>query len=232
MTRPPNVFCKGQNRFTEFFCSKYLRWLFASWPLDHTIAMYLEVFRNRVGLSFVFICLAVGGILIYAPIFDMINGERSKSWTTTEGTITESSLDVSEYVTFNGKYATRIESKSKKNIPNIVYTYYVDGKKLEGKRIAFGGITINSFLDYVSFHYEYSKGKIVMVYYSPNNPKLSVLVPGMQIRSYMPLAIGVMCVAMAVFVSTLMILVSEPPPESISGKTSKPKRKKRLKSKR
>ena len=194
--------------------------------------MYLEAFRNRAGLSFVFICLIVGGILIYVSIFNVINGTRSKSWPTTEGTITKSSLDVSEYVTFNGKYATRMESKRKKHIPNIVYTYYVDDKKYEGKRIAFGGITIDSFLDYVSFHYEYSKGKIVTVCYSPNNPKLSVLVPGMQIRSYMPLAIGVMCVAMAVFVSTLMILTSEPPPEPISKKDSKLRRKKKLKSKR
>jgi Protein of unknown function (DUF3592) len=70
-----------------------------------------------------------------------------------------------------------------KNIPIVIYKYMVDGLTYEGKTIRFGGMsgfksTANEFCK------KYTKGKIVKVSLDPNNPKRSVLEPGLFANIY------------------------------------------------
>ena len=109
------------------------------------------------------------GIAAYAARF-FVNGMRSRSWPSVQGTITTSRV---EMALFSGTGASRF-----KPILMLSYSYAVDGRPYTGKRIAMAPSGWFSVGTPAQLHAKYPQGAQVAVFYSPAKPSLATLVNG------------------------------------------------------
>lgn len=132
------------------------------------------------GLIFGPLFLVVGYVVAFMfgkPILD--NARASRDWPQVTGTITKSEVHRSRK-----KGSTMYSAE-------VVYDYTVEGKKLEGDTVWFGGNYRTSSdrgaRDVVS---RYPVGKQVPVFYNPQDPTLAVLESGAFLTSYVVFGIG------------------------------------------
>lgn len=104
------------------------------------------------------------------------NGVASENWPTAEGTVIQSEIKKSERTTGTGS-SKRTEVR---HIPQVAYTYTVDGQSYRSSRITFGAINALNAGATVN---RYPKGKSIEVFYDPKNPDEAVLQPGAQTTS-------------------------------------------------
>ncbi len=145
----------------------------------------MQIKQQRGGL---FAGLVFGPLLVivgYAiafmlgkPILD--HAWASKTWPQATGTITRSEIERSRSKQGTAMYSCVID-----------YEYVVDGKPFNGDTVWFGG-GYSSSSDTVAREAvrKYPKGKSVKVYYSPEDPNVSVLEPGAVFSSYILFGIG------------------------------------------
>jgi hypothetical protein len=106
----------------------------------------------------------------------LYNANASLSWSTTEGTITRS-----------GKYESE---------PDISYDYTVEGKKYTGRTCQYGALHTSERTKKIVA--QYPVGAVVKVYYSPQSPEKSVLIPGAGVGAYIGIGFGIMFALIAV----------------------------------
>lgn len=135
------------------------------------------------------ILLAVHGVKTIAQAFN------SRDWLSCEGTITHSEVIKKERRVKSGdRWKTRISYS-----PKIQYEYIVDASTHSSSGISLGAR--NSGREYVQQTVDYYPvGKIVEVYFNQENPSESTLEPGVTSGAYVPLAIGLIFIAIGFFV--------------------------------
>ena len=123
--------------------------------------------------------LIIGGLVfIVFGIVQLIEARVSLSWATCEGIVTHSEVKKS-----SGRRGSAYSA-------NIRYDYVVDGKQYTGNRYRFVPINTSNSRPAQKTVDEYPIGFVVKVYYSPNMPEKSVLVPGPTWGVYFLIALG------------------------------------------
>ncbi len=121
---------------------------------------------NSRGMGLIF--TLAGALIFYFFAFPPLKyAYQSKSWPTTNGTITRSEVD-----------SWMKEGKSQYDA-RISYSYEVDGKKYTSPKIyssgSYSGGNISKAKDLIN---EFPSGKSVDVFYDPDVPESAVLKPG------------------------------------------------------
>jgi hypothetical protein len=129
---------------------------------------------------FIVTALGVVGLLIlYMGLGDLRGAWASRTWPQVHGTVV--SYDVEQ----------RQETDSRNHryyiyTPHIVYLYHVDEQTYHGNRITFGDPGGNSPVGW-----RYHAEDTVNVYYSPDDPSVAVLEPGVMSTPLWVLGVGV-----------------------------------------
>jgi Protein of unknown function (DUF3592) len=121
------------------------------------------------GLPQIIFFVLCAGISAYAATL-FVNGMRSRSWPSVQGTITTSRV---ETALFSGSGGS-----SFKPILTLSYSYTVSGRPYSGKRIAIAPSGWFSMGTPAQLHAKYPQGAQVAVFYSPARPSLATLVTG------------------------------------------------------
>lgn len=135
------------------------------------------------GLILGSVFLVIGYVVAFSfgkPIVD--KAKASERWPTVEGRITTS--EVRQQRGSDGKVA---------HSASVGYDYEVEGQKLLGDTVWFGGNFSSSSSDLARRTVDkYPVGKQVQVYHDPANPEVSVLEPGAFWSSYLVYGIGLL----------------------------------------
>ena len=145
----------------------------------------VKIRNNAINFVIAFFLL-LGSIPLSGSIWLIINGYLSQSWLPTKGRIIISDLvavapTYSESI-YDGRYPREIPTFQWK----VVYSYSVNNDHFTGSRLNYGGVKIDRNI--------LRLGNEVTVYYSPTNPKKSVLQPGISKNAYNQLYFGLFCV--------------------------------------
>jgi len=133
---------------------------------------------------FFYLCFGVmGGVCASVIVLRLLRGNRSKSWPTVPGLITNS--NVREWFD-EGMQGPEVYTRgSTQYEADIIYKYEIDNLKYNAKRIDTSFRGENRGLKRSrSLSEKYPSGKPVQVYYDPHNHHISVLEPGFKLNSH------------------------------------------------
>ena len=137
------------------------------------------------------IALSIGLYSMYHGTKILIYAKKSKSWPSIQGVVTDSHVTSDKSGNGGSLYS-----------PNVKYKYTVIGKTYMNDLISFA--SKSGDLTYAKGIVEkYMPGKSVIVYFEPNDPQFSVLVPGK--GTDIPLQLGIAFF----FVGVFLILVAK-----------------------
>lgn len=114
----------------------------------------------------------MGFMPLYIGYQEVKGAFASSNWPFVYGTITHSEVKITEERVSGSTTTKRNYSYQ----PEIKYEYYLDGMPLIGERVRFGGVSNRQIAENLVGIYK--PGDEVQVYYNPDNPKDSVLEPG------------------------------------------------------
>jgi hypothetical protein len=119
--------------------------------------------------------LCIGGTTLLASGFHNLKlGWESKKWPTARGSILSSPFEMGD------------------RSPDFVYEFEVSGRKLQGRLVQFGGLSISNYAKDEAFQRRYAVGNEVRVAYCPDDPSLAVLEPGIFSDAWWFPAIGML----------------------------------------
>jgi len=119
-----------------------------------------------IGVVFpIFLVIAGIGAIIYGYV-ETSNAKASNSWPVVQGKILSSEV---------GSYLSR---SAMRYIPKISYEFEVDGEVFTGKKVMFADVESSSKGSPQRLVSKYPQGSSADVYYKPENPAVSVLLPG------------------------------------------------------
>ena len=136
-----------------------------------------------------FIFLVVGAGLSFWGWNILQNAKASTSWPTAQGQIIKSEVTRSRDGEGHDSYS-----------PEVTYTYLAKKRAYKSYAIKFGENSYDNKSMSEKIAAAYPVGKKVSVYYNPEDPDNSVLEQGVTIGSYIVLGIGVLFVAIGLFV--------------------------------
>ncbi len=144
--------------------------------------------------------ILIGLVALYGGGSNLVLAYASKSWASSMGTIRYSAVETRKHLGSRTMY-----------FADVTYSFAVDSLAFEGKRVNFGSAGINA-VSVPSYAEDvvkaYPPGLDVRVYYDPENPKESVLEPGITFYSllwpFFGLAFLVAGLMMAIFLPKLM----------------------------
>ena len=122
-------------------------------------------------LSIVFMLglVAIGVIFMYKSVKGRLKSKQAQSWPKVKGLVLSSEVEEDRYRNPTGKATIAF-------IPGVVYEYNVNGQPYTGKNVIFG----QTNYDYIiasRICEKFSVDETPDVYYNPQNPAESVLVP-------------------------------------------------------
>ncbi len=139
---------------------------------------FISLILLLIGTVFTAIGLVVG-LVFGKPLLD--KAKASEEWPQTQGEILKSELRDSR-----GSDGTMYAA-------HVAYRYALDGGEFESSRIWFGGdYSTSDRSEMLEVVRKYPMGTGVPVYYSPDNPAESVLIPGAYTSSYVLYLIGML----------------------------------------
>jgi len=115
--------------------------------------------------------LGLGAFVI--GVNEIIGATSSKEWPTVNGTIIRSKILVSEHKTSRANQTSQTEDYY---LPDVAYRYSINGVTLQGDNIRYGLATNKAQAEKIV--QQYSVGKVIEIYYNPDNSEQSVLQPG------------------------------------------------------
>ncbi len=134
------------------------------------------------GIKYV-LYLVFGGVFVFLSLRDILRGLSSRGWPTTRGVVLAShaggSLAGAGFVR-RGRYG-----------PKVTYRYTVEGREYISDVRSFAGAGGSSGSGGRRLAEAYPDGTEVTVHYHPGNPQLSVLLPGIGVIGFVPMAAGV-----------------------------------------
>jgi hypothetical protein len=155
-----------------------------------------------------------GGVMTFFGVREIYLARQSRSWASTDATITRS-----EIVVKTGGDARGVSSGPTQGTyydTDILYQFTVDGQTRQGNKVAFGfrGSTYSNLQTLLS---RYPTGKTVTVYYRASDPAYCILEPGLEHGQLWVLP------TIGVFLSLFMIILTIFLPKMIN-KQKKPSR--------
>ncbi|WP_081887643.1 DUF3592 domain-containing protein [Verrucomicrobium sp. BvORR034] len=141
--------------------------------LKHTVNSSRSSAPMGPGMRFFFtiifpwIFILVGGGIMYAGVTNLRNASASKNWPTVPGKVVISEVD-----------RRRSDKGSTTYSANVVYDYLVEGTTYSAKRVSFGSGSSSNPAGARTTQNKYKVGTEVNVHYSPKDPSLAVLEPG------------------------------------------------------
>ncbi len=144
--------------------------------------------------KFVFGCIGavlllffVGWYIVLGIIFEEANdGRDAVNWPTTSGQVVETKVSSHTSTTSSGSGRRRATSRTTSYVPWVLYRYSVSGLELENDKVQ----TMTSYdtrAEAKQVIEQYPVDSTVTVYYKPDDPDKSVLVPGIPEDSYLVL---------------------------------------------
>ena len=126
------------------------------------------------------IFLGVVGYFIFWPGFTQVKfGWISSDWPTCEGEFTLSEVSSKEDSDDETVYTF-----------NVLYEYEVNGKQYQNSRLASRPVTASSTDGLSRYLRDFPKGASTDVYYNPNNPTESIILPGSRYGSWFLVILG------------------------------------------
>ncbi|MES2070173.1 MAG: DUF3592 domain-containing protein [Pseudomonadota bacterium] len=143
-------------------------------------------------LQLLFIAIGLVACIYGARI--LARASQSRSWPFTFGVITVSRIAVTDDTSSS-------EAENPSYCPKIQYSYEVNGRPHTGELIAYGMKNFYGSEAYAEKYWQrYPVDKRVRVYYDPARISHSVLEPGVSVRSFTPLILGLACIVAGMFI--------------------------------
>ncbi len=115
--------------------------------------------------------VAFGAYLAFTAARQVIRAAGSPRWPTVEGKVVKSTLEMTDS---GGDYPVDLFS------PNIEYKYSVAGVSNTSRRVALADINPGSRAKAETIIKQYRPGMTVRVYVSPQDPDVTILMPGLR----------------------------------------------------
>ncbi len=112
----------------------------------------------------------------------------SRSWAATQGTVCHTTIDC------HGAGGSISLGKQHSFFANVIYQYVVNEKEYSNDQRCFGN-DLESESQALLTAAHYPEGSTVSVAYNPQNPKQSVLEPGLSIAQCLPVGVGAMLIS-------------------------------------
>jgi len=119
----------------------------------------------------------------------------STRWPSAEGRVISSSVEMVEEV-HRLRRGSRIEAPAYRAA--VTYSYRVGDALYTGDRVSFGDYSSSIPGHARNICERYPPGKTIEVYYDPEDPRVSVIEPGVSVGAVMPLLIGLVFVTVGV----------------------------------
>jgi hypothetical protein len=163
----------------------------------------IGIARRRLNLRLNFLVgailfLVAGVIAVYGGGQQVVSVYRSNYWPTTTGVIT--SAEVQNYTTQSQNTTIKRHRPSTTTLYQavVVYEYQVDGRSYVSDQVAFDHKSSLSIPDFAQQTVaRYPVGQPVTVYYSPNDPAVAVLEPGLNAGVFFTLGFGLIFLTVA-----------------------------------
>ncbi len=133
---------------------------------------------------FLIFCLLIGAALAIEGVRQMQDARRSSGWPLVKGTIIKSNISSSAQ-----PEANQNRSLKKRYKPEIEYLYDVGETTYRAQLVSYGAGAAFNQSNAVKVTTKYPTGRLVTVYYKPDNPAVAVLEPGLN-RKAILLPIG------------------------------------------
>lgn len=146
-------------------------------------------------ILFVLGFIAVGVVFGYKAVSGRIRSKAAQNWPTVKGKVLTSEVMEDRFRNATGKASIAF-------VPEITYTYTVDGREYNGDTVIFGEITYD-YITAARICEKFAVESEPNVYYDPAKPEESVLLPKATegLRSLIPgiffLAVGVVILVFA-----------------------------------
>jgi hypothetical protein len=128
----------------------------------------------------------LGGVL--GGVHTISCAAASRKWPTTTGRL------LSKDINWTGPEINVLH-------PEIRYEFFVNGKRYESGRVSFKQVGTSNPQDATAVLDSYKYETSIVVYYDPKNPKNAVLVPGIGLVCFLPVAFGV-----PIFIAGLLMI--------------------------
>jgi hypothetical protein len=139
-------------------------------------------------LAGVFVFFLIGAALTWWGWTILRDARASADWPAAPGVITDSSLEFNQ------------DEDGDSYTPHVAYTYQVNGVSYESYTIKFGENTYSSERTAQEIIGQYPVGQEVTVFYDPTDPDSAILEPGVSGGSYIVLSVGLLFLAISLFV--------------------------------
>jgi len=142
-----------------------------------------------IGIIFIVVGVAIFGLGINL----YKKAKASETWPTVDGVVFSS--EVSSYK--DSKKNTRYSA-------NVNYSYMIENKEYTSNDISMSEVTSSNVSSAEKICKQYPEGTKVKVFYNPENPDESLLIPGTSFVVYLPMIAG------AIFLLIGIVLVGKP----------------------
>ncbi len=149
---------------------------------------------DQINPNYLFICVLTiaGTLVLVSGLVTMLSAIRSRSWPCVAGVVTISK-------TVSVKSAARSRTSEPSWAPEVHYQYTVTKTKFTGTLICFGMEGLSGGREFAATYKDrYPVGKVVQVFYEPNRAENCVLEPGISIKFFWPVAVGVALLVLSV----------------------------------
>lgn len=134
------------------------------------------------------VLLLVGGLTAWIGWQQVATAYASNNWPVTTGVVVSSGVTTG--VTSSNTTAGRSTSSTTVYGAAVVYKYRVNNRTFSSDQVAIGQGSSSRFSYARQISERYPRGARVMVYYSPDDPAQAVLEPGLSLKAFFTLGVG------------------------------------------
>ena len=146
-----------------------------------------------IGSCFVLVGVATSVFFIYR----IFQGVTSSQWPFVFGEL--ESTDLKEVI-YEGRDSDGTVDLASARVVNFRYSYSVSDRKYDGSRVTYSDGINKTSRALRKLQKKYQGKSLIQVYYNPENPDESVLVPGLSIFNFTPLITSVLFILVGLFI--------------------------------
>ncbi len=145
----------------------------------------------------ILILVIIGSIFVFSGYHTYKEALKTENWPSVTGTIIETRV-----IRNNIRYSTSYS-------PYIKYSYVVENKQYINTVIYSGNMSLTGSYETIKdFIDEYPNNSQVMVYYNPNSPQDSVLIPGATAGHFAMIGTGIFVFAISIVLAFILIIMT------------------------
>ncbi|MCD4779321.1 MAG: DUF3592 domain-containing protein [Candidatus Omnitrophica bacterium] len=148
--------------------------------------------RSRVAPIIFFVIFAIAGGIVTKIGFGIYqNAKKSMEWPTVNGAVTSSEIE--------RNHSSGSGSSSTTYGADIAYDYQIKGETYSANKVSFGEYSSSDIGHARKIVNKYPVGKVVNVYYNPDDLYIAVLEPGIFWSSYIVFVLGLIFFSVGFF---------------------------------